>query len=247
MESGERFSCGTSFALLPSEISTLQRVDAAGHTIVATLLENYSAACSEDGITITWTLSEAEDDVEWMILRAEDAIGPFEELPSNRIVGDALFFTFDDEDGRPGTSYWYRIEYSSAGEWKVLFEAGPITTPKMQTALFQNRPNPFNPSTMIGYYVHERCAVSLAVYDARGILVRRLADGNRDEGSYTAEWDGRNSRGERVGSGIYFYRLDAGKEFRSRKMAFFFLCFKMRRSRGESNPFGRSCRLVGKT
>jgi hypothetical protein len=195
-----------------------QRVDAAGHTIVATLLENYTAARSEDGITITWTLSEAEDGIEWMILRAVEANGPFEELHSKRIVGDGLSFTFDDEEGRPGTSYWYRIEYRDASEWKVLFETGPVTTPAMQTTLFQNRPNPFNPSTTIGYYVRERCAVKLDIYSVSGNLVRRLVEGSLDEGSYTAEWDGRNGSGDRVGSGVYFYRLNAGKEVRSRKM-----------------------------
>ena len=195
-----------------------QRVDAAGHTIVATLLENYSAACSESGITITWTLSEAEDDVEWMILRADDANGPFEELPSDHVAREELSFAFNDGDGEPGTSYWYRIEYRDASEWKVLFGVGPITTPAMQVTLFQNRPNPFNPSTVIRYDVRERCAVTLDVYDVRGNLVRRLADGNRNRGSYTVEWDGRNRSGDRVGSGIYFYRLNAGKEVQSRKM-----------------------------
>jgi hypothetical protein len=84
--------------------------------------------------------------------------------------------------------------------------------------LHQNHPNPFNPTTRIRYEVGERGRVSLDVFDLRGGLVRRLVDEDKGPGAYVAEWDGRNTEGERVSTGVYFYRLAAGTFSETRKM-----------------------------
>jgi hypothetical protein len=84
--------------------------------------------------------------------------------------------------------------------------------------LDQNVPNPFNPSTRIRYELGRRSDVKLVVYDVRGRPVKRLADGSRDRGVHTEVWDGTNDAGERVSTGIYFYRLEAGTFVQTRKM-----------------------------
>jgi hypothetical protein len=84
--------------------------------------------------------------------------------------------------------------------------------------LYQNHPNPFNPTTFIRYEVNERTPVTLNVYDVQGRLVRQLVDTTREPGAYTAQWNGRNLNGESVSSGIYFYRLQAGSEVQTKKM-----------------------------
>jgi flagellar hook assembly protein FlgD len=56
------------------------------------------------------------------------------------------------------------------------------------------------------------------VYDTNGRLVRTLVDENRDFGTHEVAWDGRNDAGITVGSGVYFYRLTAGKHTESKKM-----------------------------
>jgi len=77
------------------------------------------------------------------------------------------------------------------------------------TELAQNYPNPFNPSTTIVFDVGEGPSrkVSLVIYDVTGARVRTLADGPFRSGRYTRAWDGRNTTGSRVASGVYFYRL----------------------------------------
>jgi hypothetical protein len=86
-------------------------------------------------------------------------------------------------------------------------------------ALEQNHPNPFNPVTSIGYSVPADIAtLELGVYNVSGRLVRTLASGACEPGRHVAVWDGRNERGERVASGIYFVRLSAGTVTESRKM-----------------------------
>ena len=88
-------------------------------------------------------------------------------------------------------------------------------------SLSQNVPNPFNPSTVIGYGIPEGEAevlVSLKVYNLRGQIVRTLVQERREAGEYRVEWDGRDGSGQRVTSGVYFYRLQAGAFTQTRKM-----------------------------
>ncbi len=72
-----------------------------------------------------------------------------------------------------------------------------------------NYPNPFNPSTAIRYSVPSPGgAVRLTVYDLTGRQVRELVSEHKRPGDYLAVWYGRNDRGEELGSGVYFYRLE---------------------------------------
>ena len=91
------------------------------------------------------------------------------------------------------------------------------------TRLLANYPNPFNPETWIPYQLSKASDVKITIYDARGIVVRRLELGHQPAGTYTsrsraAYWDGRNGLGERVASGIYFYQLQADNVSSLRKM-----------------------------
>ncbi len=81
-------------------------------------------------------------------------------------------------------------------------------------ALLQNVPNPFNPETSIRYELSEAGFVTLDVYDVTGQLVRQLVSEQMQSGRYTVQWDGRNTSGHSVASGVYFYRVDvAGGRF----------------------------------
>jgi len=111
----------------------------------------------------------------------------------------------------------------------VAFEAGGdiwLATPAPVSAvvpsvaglrLEQNHPNPFNPVTRIDYTVDQESAVYLAVYDISGKLVRTLVNRRMRSGTHSQEWDGRDDGGRAVASGIYFYRLTAGKQSLARK------------------------------
>ncbi len=85
-------------------------------------------------------------------------------------------------------------------------------------ALFQNTPNPFNPSTEISFSLTSRGAVTLSVYTAAGQKVRELVSGVRERGVHTCLWDGTDGNGVPVASGIYLYRLEAGRNTAVRKM-----------------------------
>jgi hypothetical protein len=84
--------------------------------------------------------------------------------------------------------------------------------------LHQNVPNPFNPSTSIGFTLRDAGDVTLAVFDAAGRRVVTLLDGPAEAGTSRIEWNGVDGKGERVSSGVYFYRLSAGGRMFTRKL-----------------------------
>ena len=87
-------------------------------------------------------------------------------------------------------------------------------------SLSQNYPNPFNPSTTIDYSIPDGKAVParLKIFDVRGHLIRTLLDTAKEPGRYSIHWDGRNDKGEGVGSGVYLYRIEAGDFTSTKKM-----------------------------
>jgi hypothetical protein len=91
-------------------------------------------------------------------------------------------------------------------------------TPRPRQLALENYPNPFNPSTTIRYALPAPAKVTLAVYDVSGRLVRTIVrDVARPAGVFEAMWDGTDSSGQPVASGVYFYRLQAGPESLTRK------------------------------
>jgi hypothetical protein len=93
----------------------------------------------------------------------------------------------------------------------------------LSTALFQNFPNPFNPETWIPFELAKEANVTISIYNAKGQLIHTLNLGERKAGIYVtkdkaAYWDGRNSAGEKVANGLYFYTLQAGDFKATRRM-----------------------------
>jgi mannose/cellobiose epimerase-like protein (N-acyl-D-glucosamine 2-epimerase family) len=84
--------------------------------------------------------------------------------------------------------------------------------------LHQNYPNPFNSSTTISYRLFAGSDVELTIYNALGQQVITLIDNYQPAGAYEVQWDGRNSEGARLTSGIYLYRLISDDHVQSRKM-----------------------------
>ena len=84
--------------------------------------------------------------------------------------------------------------------------------------LFQNSPNPFNPTTLIVYNLPKTGDVELTIYNLLGQKVRTLVKGRQEASLHRVVWDGNNSNGVKVSSGIYIYRLKAGDKIAVKKM-----------------------------
>jgi len=99
---------------------------------------------------------------------------------------------------------------------KMVMVDGSIKLRPPKADLLENFPNPFNPETWIPYQLSEPAQVVIKIYNVRGQLVRTLDLGQKEAGYYmtkarASHWDGRNTQGERVASGVYFYTIKADK------------------------------------
>jgi parallel beta-helix repeat protein len=128
----------------------------------------------------------------------------------------------------PGSTVAFDIEFARINEQDVTANAtsagGSSGGDRLPTAYYldQNHPNPFNPTTSINYHIPASAGgavhVSLVIYDVAGRQVRQLIDRSDAPGIYSELWDGRNDAGQTVGSGVYFYRLEAGSFASVKKM-----------------------------
>ena len=125
-------------------------------------------------------------------------------------------------------TYLHQLRVESDGSLKyrtaiAMLEELLAALRPTETRLLANYPNPFNPETWLPYELAADTTVEIFIYNARGVLVRHLALGHQPAGYYVAKsraayWDGRNTHGERVSSGVYFYQLRAGDISQLRKM-----------------------------
>ena len=83
--------------------------------------------------------------------------------------------------------------------------------------LLQNYPNPFNPNTNIRFSVPVASNVTVAIYNVLGQKIRSF-ESRCEPGTHTFRWDGKNSSGEEIASGVYLYKLSAGSHQETRKM-----------------------------
>ena len=138
-------------------------------------------------------------------------------------VGDTLELVVTDTQGNiVSEKFNFTVNAANLANAVLSVRLTDIGTPK-QSRLLQNYPNPFNPETWIPYRLSEAGPVSLSIYDATGNLIRTLPLGYQLAGFYqnrerAAYWDGRNTLGERVASGVYFYQLTTPSFQQTRRM-----------------------------
>ncbi len=120
---------------------------------------------------------------------------------------------------QPNTEYEGWIEALSGGD-PVAEDLFTFKTPRHYsepipvqehlpkvTRLAGASPNPFNPNTMIRFELAANEHVHMEIYDVTGRVVRNLLDERRAPGYHAVLWDGRDNRGQRVSSGVYFLRM----------------------------------------
>jgi hypothetical protein len=94
--------------------------------------------------------------------------------------------------------------------------AGVTPEPEFANSLSRNYPNPFGPMTTISYSISSPGEVSLRVYDPSGRLVQTLVNEPKGIGEFRVSWDGHDRRGMKVSPGVYFARLEARGQVKTR-------------------------------
>jgi len=84
--------------------------------------------------------------------------------------------------------------------------------------LHGNYPNPFNPTTTISFSLPDEQEIDITIYNIKGQKVKRLINGQLTAGNHTMIWDGKDTNGKSVSTGIYFYKLKTGNDVLTRKM-----------------------------
>lgn len=167
----------------------------------------------EDVVVLTWALSEGATFEGYNVYRSETTEEAFERINEALVID----LTYRDRTAEPGKSYLYRVGAVDEGR-ETFTPAMTIALPPKPLTLYQNYPNPFNPSTSIAFYNPRMDRVSIIIYDVTGSKVRTLLDGTMPVGKHVIPWDGRNDGGNAVGSGVYCYRLIAGKKAMTKKL-----------------------------
>lgn len=125
--------------------------------------------------------------------------------------------TFVYRDNVNGVSS-FRKEQPQFEQASLALGAGVGDNLPKEYALEQNYPNPFNPSTNISFALPKAGKVEVTVFNVLGQNVNTLVSEELPAGVHTIVWDGRNSQGVSVSSGIYFYRITAGNFSQTKKM-----------------------------
>jgi hypothetical protein len=112
------------------------------------------------------------------------------------------------------TYYWKVVGYTSEGDSLWSGNVGQIQLKPIevelpnQFLLYYNYPNPFNSGTTIKFDLPESGLVVISIYDISGKLVKVLVNESRTAGSHSVKWDGRDSAGNAMPSGIYLCRMN---------------------------------------
>lgn len=127
-------------------------------------------------------------------------------------VGSSNLLSIDEMKASDAIArYWYQ-------SGSIISGAESESENPVNSSLYQNYPNPFNPSTRIAYRLAAPGHVSLRIFDILGKEVRTLVDAYQQSGATWADWDGTNSAGDHVASGVYFYTLHSGSVHTTKRM-----------------------------
>ena len=172
-------------------------------------------------LTVNWHryASDPSPVAGYALYRGTSGAGPFTRI-SAALLTDTVYA---DTGLANGTRYYYAVtarmgadtcyatKFSNiASQRPTGVTGGPEGTGgNAALRLEQNRPNPFQRSTMINYQLPEAGQVQLKIYNVAGQLVRTLVDAEQTVGRHAAVWNGTDERGRAVAAGLYYYRLES--------------------------------------
>jgi len=183
---------------------------------------NLNALINVNSIILSWSPCEAEDLHSYNIYRSAHNDTTLAEY-LNSLESDVNVFT-DSTLLDSGTYYYWITALDLMGNESIFSEVDSVhftivgikdnlESIPSEFALFQNHPNPFNPTTIINYQIPMTSNVELSIYNLLGQKVATLVNKKQQAGSYQVEWDASN-----FSTGVYLYRLSAEEFTATRKL-----------------------------
>jgi len=147
--------------------------------------------------------------------------------PHGAPIATTVNTQYTDASVQSGRTYYYKLTaFDFSGNESNFSEEKSITITSVDEGvgiptvytLRQNHPNPFNPSTTIRFELPEATHVKITIYNTLGMQVKTVINDERNPGYHSVEWDGKDEAGNTVASGIYLYKMEAGKFTATNKM-----------------------------
>lgn len=147
-------------------------------------------------------------------------------IRNNEVIVERTGLNYFDNDVEPDARYEYKIVavyndmFDGPESETLIVENMVVSASDVNQKVIEitNYPNPFNPSTNFNYTLPESSKVTIEIFNILGQKVKTVVDEYQALGQKTAKWNGITENGSPAASGIYFYKIKAGKYSASKKM-----------------------------
>jgi len=190
-----------------------------------------TAILANNTVSINWTTQSENNLLGYHILRSNDD----QVNNSMRITDDMLHatntstvsnYSYNDQDVVFDTTYYYWLQsvemngtYEMHGPIIATVNQAGYDLPDLilETAFNSIYPNPFNPTTTLSFSLAEKSDVNIKIFNVKGQLVKEINERALNEGMHNITWNGKDSYNQDCASGIYLFRLQAGKTVMMKK------------------------------
>ena len=197
---------------------------------IAVELISFTSTVAEGDVHLLWKTESEAGMTGYNVYRCTHENDRYEKINSAIIAAqnDPIENQYHFVDSPPMSGiYYYKLQQveidgtvSMHGPIMVNVETSVDSEPLTihDYHLYGNYPNPFNPETTIRFDLPEANHVSLLIYDMHGRQIKQLRSGLYTAGRYDINWDATNQSGEKVSSGLYHCKLQAGEYSATHKM-----------------------------
>jgi hypothetical protein len=206
-------------------------------TALPVTLSSFTAAYQNNASNLSWTTQSETSNLGWNLYRGDSEDVTVSTILNENIIPGAgntsqiTQYSWQDADElAAGAAYWYWLESVSYSGVTETFGPVTLTIPYEEPGqnnpevpqvygLMQNHPNPFNPCTEISFVLPSSAHCTIDVYSISGRKVITLIDEVVAANEIKSViWQGDDAQGKPVASGIYFYKMRAGKYTSTKKM-----------------------------
>jgi photosystem II stability/assembly factor-like uncharacterized protein len=178
-------------------------------------LTSFTATTNGNEVTLNWSTATETNNQGFEIERSEDNISfnKIGSVPGFGTTTETKSYSYSDQSAISRTNYYRlkQVDYDGSFEYSEVVEI-EITSPT-EFMLLQNFPNPFNPTTTIGFGIQNKSNVKITILNAIGEEVAVVLNEEKEPGFHQVEF---NAIG--LPSGVYFYQLKAGDFIQTKKM-----------------------------
>jgi len=191
-------------------------------------LASFTVKITDEGdVLLQWITESEVENQGFNLYRGTSKHGDYQKINSALIPGagsspERHTYRYFDQNSDTGHPLWYQLEDVDFTGTCTRHEPISLATvakvmPK-EFCLYPNYPNPFNPVTQFTYEIPETRAVHIAIYGITGAKVCDLFNATQEPGAYILRWDGTDTQGTVLPSGIYFVVIRAGRDYDTFKM-----------------------------